>query len=425
MSELRVTDVSEHYAEEGGGIRTYVRKKLEVAARHGVALTVIVPASEDGETRVGSGTIVRVRSPRLLLDRRYHVFAAERALHEAIERSRPDVLEASSTYAGGRFAARYAGVVPRVLVVHQDASLAVGHALFDRFVSRARLDRLSRPYFDGLVRLAEGFDATVVSGAWLAERLTSFGVPRVRAVSFGIDKAPFGRGRFDARLRAHLLARCEVPQDAKLLVAVSRHHPEKRLGTIIEAFERARRTCTDHELGLVIYGDGPLARYVRGKAARVRGVYVAGFTDDRDELARVLASADLFVHGSAAETYGIVLGEAITSGLPFVAPSFGGAVDLARPAYAALYPPGDAAACARAIEDVLTRDRARVTRALDDARDHVVRDADDHFAELFAAYRGLAASAASRLDASASETVGMARTRVRSGPAAPDRSASS
>ena len=46
---------------------------------------------------------------------------------------------------------------------------------------------------------------------------------------------------------------------------------------------------------------------------------------DRALLARYYASADVLVHGSAAETYGLVVAEAICSGLPVVVPDRGGA----------------------------------------------------------------------------------------------------
>lgn len=406
MTLQRLTDVSEFYAEKGGGVRTYVHTKLALAEAHGVSLSVIVPAAKSGVEHVRGGRIVHVKSPKLPLDPRYHVFTDERAVHEAIARTEPDLIEASSPFGGGHFVARYPAPVPRALVMHQDASLALGHALLDRFVSRERLDRWARPYFQMLAHLAGYFDATVVSGAWLAQRFSSFGVPRVTPVPFGIDKSPFHRDRFDADLRAHLLTRCEVPQTARLLVAVSRHHPEKRLGTLLSAFERASNARGQGSMGLVIFGDGPLAPLVRARASLVRGVHVAGYTHDRDELARVLASADLFLHGSAAETYGIVLGEAIASGLPFVAPSFGGAEDLAREGYAELYEPGDAVGCAAAIERMLDRDPEAMTSALDDARTHLVRDVDSHFASLFAAYRDIERRQASRLSRSAVVTVG-------------------
>ena len=66
-------------------------------------------------------------------------------------------------------------------------------------------------------------------------------------------------------------------------------------------------------------------------------------------MARLYASADLLVHGSGAETYGLVVAEAISSGLPVVVPDCGGASDFAPRARSAVYRIGDSDACAAAI----------------------------------------------------------------------------
>jgi glycosyltransferase involved in cell wall biosynthesis len=48
---------------------------------------------------------------------------------------------------------------------------------------------------------------------------------------------------------------------------------------------------------------------------------------DRDELARAYAEADVFVFPSVADAWGLVLNEAMASGLPLIATSVPGAVD--------------------------------------------------------------------------------------------------
>src|SRR5690606_2679028 len=172
-----------------------------------------------------------------------------------------------------------------------------------------------------------------------------------------------------AAKRAELLLRCGLDHSGKLLVSVSRHHPEKRVGTLLDALAILRaQGASLPKVGLVLYGDGPLRRWVEARAARIGGIYVAGFSADPDDIPLSLASADAFVHGSAAETYGLVVAEAICAGLPIVVPDAGGAADLADPSYAEIYPAGDAAACAAAIRRVLHRDPATLSAALAEAR---------------------------------------------------------
>jgi alpha-1,6-mannosyltransferase len=115
---------------------------------------------------------------------------------------------------------------------------------------------------------------------------------------------------------------------------------------------------------------------------------VAGYSRDRAQLAQTLASADALLHGSAAETFGLVVAEAVCSGTPVIVPSRGGAHELAKPSYAEHYEAGDAADCARAIARLLARDRdALRTACLEDGSPDVF-DVPAHFNALFRTYLG-------------------------------------
>ena len=189
-------------------------------------------------------------------------------------------------------------------------------------------------------------------------------------------------------MTARWLDACGAPPDAKLLVTVSRFHPEKRLGTLLDAFALASK---ERPMGLVIFGDGPQRKAVRRKAEGIPGVHVAGFTKDREELATSMASGDAMLHGSAAETYGLVVAEAICSGLPIIVPDVGGAADLAGEAYAEVYETGDVSACAAAILRMLDRPRAGLLAGCAEATRMKVGTMADHFEGLFKLYESMVA----------------------------------
>ena len=390
---MKVVDVAEFYAEQGGGVKTYLDQKLRAGAAAGHEIVVLAPGPKDGEEERFGGRVVWVKSPHVPGDARYHLFVDRKATFRALDREQPDVVEGSSVYGGGWFAATWPGEARRSLVFHQDPVAALGHPMLDRFLPARQLDRVAAPFWAFLRNLAGKFDTTVVAGQWLQERLTDFGVPRVKAVPFGIDPEPFRNARRDEELRRDLLRQAGVPADAPLLVCVSRHHPEKRLTTLMRAVRQLAMP-----VGLAIFGDGPMRKQIEKEAAKGPGVAVAGYTRDRQHLATALASADALLHGSAAETYGLVVAEAMCAGTPLVVPDVGGAADLADPRYAEVYPPGDVAKCAAAIRRLLSRDPMRLRVAcLDAAR--TVRTLDDHFAALFAHYEALVAPGAVRTSA--------------------------
>lgn len=379
---MKIVDVSEFYAERGGGVQKYVNAKLEAGAELGHEVVVVAPGAEDREQRYAAGRVCWVRSPRLLLDPRYHVLLRERAVHEILDRERPDVVEGSSLWSGGLFCARWRGAALRSLVFHQDAVAVYPQTWLGPRLGSARVDRLCAPYFAYLRALSRRYHLTITSGDWLAERLRGHGVDRVRAVPFGIDRTLFSPLLRDEAVRGQLLARCGLAPDDRLLVAVGRHHPEKRLGMLIDAIARLP---AERRVGLIIYGDGPLRRVIEHKAARVAHVHVAGQVHDRRELAQVLASADALLHGSSAETFGLAVAEAICSGLPVIVPDTGGAAALAAPEYSECYAPGDVDSCASAIIRMVTRERSVTSAAAATAARQLLTPRQ-HFERLFALY---------------------------------------
>lgn len=383
---MKIVDVNEFYAEQGGGVRTYVNQKLAAAACQGHEMVVIAPGPEDKvEERLG-GRVIWVKGPPMPLDPRYFVLYREAEVHRHLQREQPDVIEGSSAWSAGWFAARYPGRGVKTLIYHQDPVAVYPQTFLDRLLPTQLIDGLCFPYWQYVRQLAKRFDATVVAGQWLATRLTQFGVARAEAVPFGIERALFSPGKADAELRAELLRRCGAPPDAALFVSISRHHPEKRLKTLFAAVAELQK---ERPAALVVFGDGPFRAMMGRAAARVPGVYLAGFEGDRWVIARALASADAMVHGSAAETFGFVIAEAMCAGLPIVAPSRGGAAELVDPTFAETYQPGDARGCAAALSRILRRDRAAMSAASASAASSRVRSTDDHFLALFDLYQRL------------------------------------
>jgi len=388
---MKIADVSGFYSETGGGVASYVRQKLEMAARWGHEVVVIAPGSESRvEQRLG-GRIVWVESPGMPFDANYHMFWGGDEVWRALDREQPDVVEGSSPWRGGWLAGHWPGEAVRSLVFHQDFIAGYPYTLLGGLLSKPAIDRLFGGYWRYVRRLSDCFDVTVTGGDWLAERLKCFHIHNPTSVPFGIETGRFSPDKRDEALRQSLLAACGAPPDGRLLLAVGRLHPEKRHRTLIEAFALARAERPD--LGLAIIGDGPLRANVETWANKVGRVHMTGAIADRERLARCLASGDILIHGSGAETYGLVVAEAIASGLAVVSPDSGGSADLARRGLSRVYPTGDAIGCATAILDLLT--------VLEAAAPEPVHNppgsADSHFAALFELYQGLIEQRSARL----------------------------
>lgn len=384
---MRIVDVCEFYSEHGGGVRTYIHQKLAASAACGVDCTVLAPGPEDRIEERDGGRIQYLKSPRHIIDARYHVFSKSAPVYQALDALDPDVVEGSSAWRGGWLAAHWPGRAARAFFIHQDPVAVYGHTFLGKLLPLETVDRLAGWMWSYLSQLASKFDVSVVSGAWLAERLAQMGLPRPVSVPFGIELETFSPDLRNEARRREMLAACGVEDpEALLLVAVSRYHPEKRIGVLIEAFERIR---AERPAALFLMGHGPIRAWVERRAHGVAGLHLSGPIWDRRLLAQTLASGDAFLHGGAAETYGLAVAEGLASGLPLIVPDLGGASDLAGPSYAEVYRAGHAEACAAAIRRFLARDRLAVRAAAAVEGAIRLRRPDAHFRELFALYAKL------------------------------------
>jgi alpha-1,6-mannosyltransferase len=105
---------------------------------------------------------------------------------------------------------------------------------------------------------------------------------------------------------------------------------------------------------LVLLGQGPIREQVE-KAGDPR-IVTPGFVTDRTELARWLASSDIYVSAMPNETFGVSVIEAQASGLPVVGVSGGAMPERVRQGMGLLGPVGDSAAMAANIGQVWNGD---------------------------------------------------------------------
>lgn len=381
---MRVVDVCAFYTPVGGGVKTYVDRKLRAAPEEGVEMIIVAPGARDGmEETAGGGRIVTVASPRFPLDRRYRYFADEAALHDVLDSLEPDVVEASSPWGSASMVARWRGQALRALVMHADPLAAYAYRWFDGIASRPTIDRGFDWFWRHLRRLDRQFDVIVSASPNLSARLSAGGLHKLATIPMGVEPATFSPRRRSEALRRQLLAGCGLDERATLLLGIGRHAPEKRWPMVIEA---ASAAGYDHPIGLLILGDGRDERRVLRSASNNPHVHLGAPVRDRRQLAAILASADALVHGCEAETFCMVAAEAKASGVPLIVPDQGGAGDQFEPGRGAQYSARSAASLASAIRRFIGAD-PEMQRALAASGASSVPSMDDHFQRLFEEYR--------------------------------------
>ena len=144
-------------------------------------------------------------------------------------------------------------------------------------------------------------------------------------LELGVDSSRLGRwerGVDLSRFDPSKAARDSYPGEVKILYA-GRLTREKGVDLLAESFLRAR--AVDPRLHLLLAGGGPEEEELRAKLGP--HATFLGWLQGED-LARVYASADVFLFCSTTDTYGQVVLEAGASGLPVVAVAEGGPASL-------------------------------------------------------------------------------------------------
>lgn len=383
---MRIVDVAEFYTDQGGGVKTYINLKLQAGKELGHEVIVIAPGRERGVEERHGGKVYWVPGPPLLLDPRYVFLWRKKEVHRLLTELNPDVVEGSSPWTGGWFVSKWKGNAVKSFIFHLDPIAVFPHTFFDKWISTKKLDSIFSLFWSYLRKLSAPYDTTIVSGKWLENRTKKFGIKNPKAVPFGIDKSFFSPERRDLDLRKSILGDFGLDENAHLFICISRHNPEKRLGTVIKGFSEAAK---EKPMALIMLGHGPLEFYVKRQASKHAFVQLKGFMENRDQVANLLASCDYFIHGASAETYGLVVAEAMCSGLPLVVPNAGGVADLSDESYSEFFKAGRKEELKHAIIKITERDRNELVKAVGNAVDERIITPRTHFENLFGFYERL------------------------------------
>jgi alpha-1,6-mannosyltransferase len=322
---MKIIDVCAFYAPHGGGVKTYIDRKLTIGATRGHEIVVIAPSDANRvEHRSEGGRIIHVASPQLLVDRRYRYFDDVAAVHRILDDEQPDFVEASSPWRTANIVADWPGNAPRALIMHADPLATYAYRWFGALGNREMIDRSFDLFWRHLRRLGSKFDRVISANENLSMRLRNGGVGGVATIPMGVDPGIFSPARRNLVLRRDLLARCALPEDATLLIGIGRHSAEKRWPLVVDACLAAGHR---RAIGLVLIGDGRDRAKIIHHIGGNPHVHLLAPVTNRALLADVVASADALIHGCEAETFGLVAAEAVASGLPLIVPNEGGAAD--------------------------------------------------------------------------------------------------
>jgi len=383
---MRIVDVNELYSPTGGGVRTYIDRKMTIMADMGHELICIACGTEDRvEERVGGGKIIYVKSPRIPMDKNYGLFIRAEPIWKWLDELQPDVVECCSPWRPAWIVARWQGSALKSYFMHNDNVATYPMRWFEGLASPERIVAAWNFYDRYQNRFLQHYDTVVTNGPALAKRLRGRGVRIDASMTLGIERGHFSPHLRDERLRAAMLRQLGLPPEGHLLLGIGRHHAEKRWPMVVEAVERAGAKMP---VGLMLLGQGIASKKLEHLIDGSPHIRMFQPVYDRDQFARITASADALIHGAEAEPFGLVASEAMASGLPLIVPDTGGCAEIADPLTSETYRARDAASAAKAIQRLFAREPAILRKAAIVAAGRVRTDRE-HTADLIDYYQGL------------------------------------
>jgi phosphatidylinositol alpha 1,6-mannosyltransferase len=328
---VRIAYVSESFPPDVNGVAHTAVRVAEHLVSRGHQPLVIAPRPASGVRLPDRGfdfPVVRVRSVGVPVYAGFRVGLPGASVRAAVAAHRADLVHLAGPFVlgAGGCAAALEQRVPMVAVYATDLP-AYARTYHAGAIGQAVAWRRLR-------RIHNAADRTLAPSTATAADLRAHGIERVQVWARGVDCRRFDPAKRSAQMRAELAPAGEV-----IVGYVGRLAAEKRVDLLAAA-------ASLPGVRLVIVGAGPAEAAIR------RAVPGAVFLGQRsgENLARIYASLDVFVHSGPHDTFGHTLQEAAASGLPVVAPAAGGPLDLVRDGVTGfLVPPGDATALARAV----------------------------------------------------------------------------
>jgi phosphatidylinositol alpha 1,6-mannosyltransferase len=301
---MRIAIVTEAFLPQVNGVTNSVLRLLEFCKEEGHQVLVIAPESEGAPSHYLKYKIKYV--PSIAMKKLIPVAMPSKMLEPLLEGFAPDVIHLASPIFLGHYVTKIAKRmgIPTVSVYQTDIAgfarhygLTIAHSTLWRWISR----------------IHQNSDMTLAPSLWSCRELEKNGVANVRLWKRGVNLVNFHPDRREEKLRKEL-----SQNGSKAIVGyVGRLANEKRIDDLAILDSQS-------DIQLVIVGVGPAEAKFKKSLPNARFVgYQSGV-----ELARYVASFDLFVHTGKHETFCQSIQEALASGVPVIGPNSGGPVDL-------------------------------------------------------------------------------------------------
>ena len=305
---MKIAVVTESFLPQVNGVTNSVLRVLETLRDHGHEALVIAPEGGDVPREYAGHRVKTINSLQVqnVLPVGMPMGLPSRKLLHILDGFAPDVLHIASPFALGAYTSRIAKrlKVPTLSVYQTDIAGFAKH--YGMNLAHGALRKM-------VGKIHAQTDRTLAPSTSACRELSEQGVENVHLWRRGVNTELFNPSAYESSLR-----KIWDPTGKKLIVGyVGRLANEKRIYDL-------RFLAQDQTIQVLITGEGP----ARAKLEKeMPDAIFLGFKSG-NELARIYASLDIFVHPGPNETFCQAVQEALASGTPCIVPTTGGPCDL-------------------------------------------------------------------------------------------------
>jgi 1,2-diacylglycerol 3-alpha-glucosyltransferase len=305
---VRIGFFTDTYTPQINGVVNSIRLFARALERQGHSVYIFAPTPR----QAGDGPhVIRIPSLPFAFQPEMRVAAIYSAqAHRLVRRANLDVIHSHDPFAIGLFGLAMARHF-RIPYVHTYHTLypEYVHYVWETEFTRDLAERLSRDFCNQC-------DTVVAPSTKINRALVEWGTRKpVITLPTGVDTHMFSER--DPEAIEAFRRRFSIPTDARLLTFVGRLGLEKNVDQLVDAMSFVRTPGAR----LLVVGDGPHREDLVKHIAKDRVADRVTFTGylGRDDVRAVYHASEALFFASKSETQGLVIAEAMATGLPVIA----------------------------------------------------------------------------------------------------------
>ena len=344
---MHIVQVANFVTPTSGGQRLALNSLAEQYTAHGHATTLVIPGTKKETRTENNHDVVSLPGVPVPFSGGYRAIVRKDEMQKTLAELQPDIVELSdkTTLSWVPQWCRHMGI-PCVVFSHERASEVVS----ERFPRWLPVNPVFRRWGENIEKYV---DAIVCASKFSAEEYLPI-QDRVKIVPLGVDHQVFKPISRRAPDQNSGLTNVSVPT----ILFAGRLSFEKRPHVVLLAARVL--SLRGVKAKFMIAGDGPMRRQLEAMADGLDVTFL-GRISNRQELATLMASADLAIAPSPFETFGLSILEILACGTPVIVANAGAGMEIVNDQCGAIASP-DGESMADAVETILKRDLNEVRK---------------------------------------------------------------